>query len=326
MLPNPLTPPLGEPIEYDDDHENEHTHMSTLSNPLLATPTSLPDPGMDMLDTAEEDRGEETQYAPEDEDMSDEEMPHSAASLLAQPHFDAFSNSNIESSDFDEMDVENMIDMFSSSESNSVPEVEDSFADQVITANADIMQTLPAALQDVTAQLQHLQNEVEPMHFFQANSTSPFSSTNTLTFHNHTFGEMAPEDLPAASDVMVESSALSDNIPPHGGIVHTVEVVMSSAPQSLHDEPLPAQENQFWGDADEDEVEERLNLSLGDFLDTWARSSLAAPADRRLPGPSLTEVHAQRYPPELPPVRRKDLRGDDCDIQRYGDLTSVGRI
>jgi hypothetical protein len=179
------------------------------------------------------------------------------------------------------------------------------------------MQTLPAALQDVTAQLQHLQNDPEPaMHFFPINSTSPFSSTNLLTFDNHIYEDIEGE-LPTVVEALAESSVSSDAVPQHGGIVHTVEVVTSSAPQSLYNEPLPLQDIQFWGDADIDEVEDRSNHSLGDFLYNWAATSTNPSADKRSKGPSRTELHAQRFPKELPPVRRKDLQGDNCDIQRY---------
>lgn len=319
MLPNPLTPPIAEYIEYDD-LENEQA-QSPLHDSLYATPSSLPSLGEGIADPWDENREYQTHDPPQDEEMSNDDssegvtasghLLHLSLSANANPVEPLDSSYNDTYTDHDEM----MADIYSFAESNSSPELEVSLGDQVTMLSTDIMQALPTVLQDVTAQLQHFQNGTEPaLHFFPTNSTSLFSFTNVSTTGSQLFQGSA--DLSTAGGLGAESSVSAGVVPQQGGIVHTVELVVSSAPQSVHNEALPAQENQLWGGADVDEVDDQRNSSLGHFLESWGFLHADFPADKRSRGPSLTELHAQRYPVALPPVKKRDLSGDDCDIQR----------
>lgn len=289
----------------------------------LATPSSTTSMGLDMAREALEIREEEeTEYESEDQDMSDEDASDGGAAL----HMD-LPNTSIsmpapaappeyyEGHYGDVMDQQDeiMADIYSYAESNNSPEEQEPW-DQAVPTSPDLSQALPTVLEDVVGQLQHLQNELEPaMHFSFLNSTAPFSSTNVVYPAIVASSSGGPSAF-AIADTS-ESSASVNALVQQGGIVHTVEVVTSSVPHSFLNDTISPQANQFWSEADIDEVEDRINNSLGDFLHTWAIQS-GSSTDRRARGPSLTEAHAQRYPKELPPVSRKDLNGERCDIQR----------
>lgn len=65
------------------------------------------------------------------------------------------------------------------------------------------------------------------------------------------------------------------------------------------------------------QVDSQLNMNLGDFLSDWATT-----VPRRVPGhskkgvPSQAAITSHILARDLMPMRRCDLQGDDCDIQR----------
>jgi hypothetical protein len=70
-------------------------------------------------------------------------------------------------------------------------------------------------------------------------------------------------------------------------------------------------------DADDDAVDDQINLSFAEFLYNWAHSSLwEEDAKKRPRGPTLPAVESQREMKNTGPMTRKDLRGERCDIQR----------
>jgi hypothetical protein len=74
--------------------------------------------------------------------------------------------------------------------------------------------------------------------------------------------------------------------------------------------------------ADQDTVDALHNLSLFDFLRTWAQSRLGGDAKKRPRGPSLPAVERQREMVTAT-TTRGDLHGEDCDIQRI-NWTELG--
>jgi WD40 repeat protein len=196
---------------------------------------------------------------------------------------------------------------------------------------------LPTAMTEVSQQLQHLQDGQEHMEFqvapeeqhtaFINNSITPFlfpflppQEYNSLEFTSEVqFVSMA--DISAANSTSV--APVSQNVPHLWG-------TEGWTPSSALDDIVPLQISQpeshlpqvnfAWEDgteADQNEVEDQFNLSLGDFLYNWGTSTAQnEESKRRLKGPSLSELHTQRFVENLAPVRRSDLQGERCDIQR----------
>ena len=83
-------------------------------------------------------------------------------------------------------------------------------------------------------------------------------------------------------------------------------------------------DNDQVSEADQVEVEDQFNLSLAEFLHSWAYSSLRDEESRKRPrGPTLAEVERQRDIKNTEPLTRNDLQGERCDIQRI-NWTELG--
>lgn len=79
-------------------------------------------------------------------------------------------------------------------------------------------------------------------------------------------------------------------------------------------------------DADQNEVEDRSSLTLGDFLQTWAvhaESSRNGDSRKRIQGPSLSTIGSLRSVKKIEQMRRYDLQGDCQDVQRL-DWVKLG--
>ena len=197
---------------------------------------------------------------------------------------------------------------------------------------------LPAAMSNLSQQLQHIQEGQQHGDFavFQdtqhatENSTSPFqfvsipipnassiSNTQSITVQSHT------QLLPILSVNGLGGYAVS---PPLLGTVETQPVVQTSVqpvPQ------VPPFQNVFQDNSDvtvdddnseadqAGEVEDQHNMSLMDFLVSWARATSWEQDSRRRPrGPDLQSVLRQRDMENPEPMERSDLQGERCDIQR----------
>lgn len=195
---------------------------------------------------------------------------------------------------------------------------------------------VPETITEVSQQLQNLQNiqdhaDVQDapveQHTLINNSITPFHfpphlNMVTLPFQDEgQFVSMA--DIAAANSLSVAATP-SQNAP-------HLWSTEGATPSPLFDTIIPTyslqmelvlqQQQIVWGegDADLNEVEDNINFGLGDFLYDWGARATAVQATdmrRRFKGPSLPELHAQRFPQSLPPVKRKDLQGEQCDIQR----------
>ena len=214
----------------------------------------------------------------------------------------------------------------------------------------DSMNTLdlPATMSQVSQHLQHIQDGQEHVELdivtdehgtFTNNSTHPLLVPyipHSQAIHQTMHGSAGPSQvadyvsLPDISSVQstemtaVLPFALESGIGLASTAAATNDLVQ---PQS----PLNASHLSFvdmtWeeeSDADQHEVEDQSNLSLGDFLYNWGMST--SPNDesrRRNRGPILPVLHRQRFVENLQPIRRSDLQGDLCDIQRI-NWTELG--
>lgn len=197
---------------------------------------------------------------------------------------------------------------------------------------------LPGAMTNLSQQLQHIQEGQEHGEFavFQdtqhgtENSTSPFQfvsapqsnaslidSTPSTTVQSHS------QLLPILSVNGLGGYAVS---PPLLETVETQPMVQTPVQpvppnpsfQNIFHDGSDAVEDDNNSEADQaDEVEDQHNMSLADFLTSWARASPWEEESRRRPrGPDLQSVLRQREIENLVPMERSDLQGERCDIQR----------
>ncbi|EDO01780.1 hypothetical protein SS1G_04255 [Sclerotinia sclerotiorum 1980 UF-70] len=183
---------------------------------------------------------------------------------------------------------------------------------------------LPAVMSEVSQQLQHIQDGQEHGDF----ESAPDEHYDTFINHNQS-------TLPPASFVndflmpdpplLVEGDlALLDEETP---------IILSAGPESNGQGPDVNQGLEYVidpdidydadhdvdtdADADVAQVDSQLNMNLGDFLSDWATT-----VPRRVPGhskkgvPSQAAITSHILARDLMPMRRCDLQGDDCDIQR----------
>lgn len=212
--------------------------------------------------------------------------------------------------------------------------------ENIMTNNPMDTPDLPATMSQVSQHLQHIQDGQEHVELdmptdehgaFTNNSTHPFLVPYIPQFqaiHQAMHGSAGPSQvadyvsLPDISpvqstEVITELSALESGV----GLASAAAATNDSVqPQS----PLNASHLSFvdmtWeeeSDADQHEVEDQSNLSLGDFLYNWGVSASRNDESRkRNRGPILPVLHRQRFVEDLEPMRRCDLQGDLCDIQR----------
>jgi hypothetical protein len=202
---------------------------------------------------------------------------------------------------------------------------------------------LPAVMSELSQQLQHIQDGQEHGDFTSIpdaqngtldNSISPlpFSSQTTIVVGDPPSGP--PEDFSSEYQQIDQYTVslgggsnplgLGSSTPAHAEELPAV----TQTHQFLHNEftlPLLSfpssdtnwEEEIVASEADEIEVEDQYNLSLGEFLSAWGRTMLREEEPkRRSRGPALSAVSRQRNLQNLAPMEPCDLQGDRCDIQR----------
>ena len=209
---------------------------------------------------------------------------------------------------------------------------------------------LPVVMSELTQQLQHIQEGQEHGDFISIpdaqngaldNSTSPLPLFSQTTIDVGNDLNAPPQDFSSGLQQNEQSSALQGGgsvlVGLGGSILAYAEglPVITQTHQFLHSDftlPLlsfPSSDTNWVGEtvaseADEIEVEDQYNLSLGEFLSAWGRTVLRNDEPRRRTrGPALPAVSRQRDLQDLDPVEVCDLQGDRCDIQRI-DWTELG--
>ncbi|ESZ92370.1 hypothetical protein SBOR_7225 [Sclerotinia borealis F-4128] len=180
---------------------------------------------------------------------------------------------------------------------------------------------LPAVMSNFLQQLQHIQDGQEHGEFESApdehhdmfinhnQSIPPFAF---LDFHNP-FLMRAQLDMWHNSDVQATVSQsdvqFSSPLNEAGDDDQESDVDHDVDHDIDHDAGI---------DADQPEVDNQLNMNFGNFLEDWA-SSLArrgANQTRTRGPPSQTAINSHCLADNIEPVRRCDLQGEECDIQR----------
>ncbi|KAF4619019.1 hypothetical protein G7Y89_g14828 [Cudoniella acicularis] len=197
---------------------------------------------------------------------------------------------------------------------------------------------LPTSLSAVSLQLQHLQDgqelEVGAEDHANHNSTSPLplpfisppteldvSSGNVGQVHYVSLAEVSPaHNIPLvlgsqnaphlwSTEGSITASILGVVVIPQ------IQNTQPPNPQNIYPSPLVDDVGDDGSGADQDEVEDHINLSLGDFLYSWGESGAEQDLKRQRV-PDLAALLQQRTARNLEPARRDDLRGELCDIQR----------
>jgi hypothetical protein len=205
---------------------------------------------------------------------------------------------------------------------------------------------LPAVISELSQQLQHIQdgqehadfgNISDPQNWATDNSIPPFplelqpfmevenlmAAPSAEVSHESPHLAMVQEHISQTSgstDSLTPVAQPSVFISPSTASFATNELLFSYFPyaESSWDDEIPASE------ADQIEVEDQFNLSLGDFLATWSRNiSREEEPRRRTRGPALPAIEKQRDLTDLEPMEPRYLQGDKCDIQRL-DWEEIG--
>ncbi|KAI9650513.1 hypothetical protein NHQ30_000529 [Ciborinia camelliae] len=196
---------------------------------------------------------------------------------------------------------------------------------------------LPAVMSEVSQQLQHIQDGQEHGDFELATgehhdmflnhnqSTSPLDSFNLLDDLLTTASVPAPT-LVEPGDLEMGHNSSSNSVQPTVSIsdaqhFHSSDVAWDDQ-ESVADHDVDHDvdhdaDHDVDLDADQLEVDNQFNMNFGDFLNDWARSLARRGLNQtRTKGPSQTAINSHCLARNLQPVRRCDLQGEKCDIQR----------
>ena len=207
--------------------------------------------------------------------------------------------------------------------------------------------SLPTSMLEVSQQLEHLQGAHESVDFLgiagvQHDNVADHSIP-PLLLPTQSFISFESSEEPSQVDVASSMDASSLN-PQVVGLALGLPGVLhpgghegfaasagedASAPNQSHEVTTPhhlitleiSWDDDDISDADPFEVDDQFNLSLVDFLYSWARNSAHEDGTygfsrKTAKGPSLPAILRQTNPGELQPLTRSDLQGDRCDIQR----------
>lgn len=338
MLLNPLSPPEDHstPLSGSDVY-NGYGASSTAptSYNSVGYPTPISNMGLDGRD----ERGELPEQADfydsvdEDQDMSD----GGAALTMTLSHAEAL-NAELDLLDAEIMGPDNFNDLHPDEHFPLMPihgDVDGFFMPTQYTpyhpqdAQQDPMDTtnLPATMSQVSQHLQHIQDGQEHLeemitdeHGGPTNTSSyPFSFPPSPYHFQAVPGSAGTQQ---AVQYLSMSDAVSVQSTPPLPLPLPLPVAGNSSlqPQNPQNVPHLSFVDMAWddnSDADQHEVEDQINLSLGEFLYSWGMSmGRNEDSRRRGRGPVLTALHQQRYLENLEAMRRCDLQGELCDIQR----------
>jgi len=196
---------------------------------------------------------------------------------------------------------------------------------------------LPTTMSEVSQHLQHIQDGQEHVELEMAADDQHGAFTNNST---HPFLlSYVPQFQTVQGVAGIQQTADYVSLSALSSVQNTPGVSLQPAPAWMTQNPaqpattnglVPPQNPQnpshfslvdiIWeeeSDADQNEVEDQSNLSLGDFLYNWGMSaSRNDESRRRHRGPVLPAIHRQRFAENLEPMRCCDLQGELCDIQR----------
>ncbi|KAF7867402.1 hypothetical protein EAF04_005485 [Stromatinia cepivora] len=352
MLPTPLTPPYGssaDNIENDSSSGRilpDAPDTPSINQPFaLATPTSnssmiLNDPNEAYIPggrSLSEDMMEES-----DQDMSDGGAP-----LTTIPSHAEQLNAAMEAVDSEIMGQYNLVGPHHDPQFQSSPNPFSTHTslDELDAPSGpggssfqyegylplplpEVINTtdLPAVMSEVSQQLQHIQDGQEHGDF----ESAPDEHHDMFINHNQS-------TLPPAS--FVDDSLMPDPpVPVEEGLAlwHALldgeTPAISSAWPDSNDQELDVNQGLDYvvdpdidydadydvdTDADLAQADNQFNMNLGDFLSDWATSfPRRVTGQSKKAGPSQAAITSHILARDLMPMRRCDLQGEECDIQR----------
>jgi hypothetical protein len=332
------------------------TGHSTATEANIFAPTPVSTMGLESREERAESAEHVDSYdsTDEDQDMSDGgaaltiALSHAEALNAELDLLDAevmgpdnFNGLHLET-DFPSMDDEdNMFhyaDSFPSSNPYALHSLHSPEAQEdVMEDDPIITPDLPTTMSEVSQHLQHIQDGQEHVELdmaaddqhgtFTNNSTHPFLLPYVPQFQTMQGSAGTQQTADHVSLSALSSAQSTPGIPLQPPLAWSNE---TPAHPTTTNGLMPPQNPQnpshlsfvdiIWeeeSDADQNEVEDQSNLSLGDFLYNWGMSaSRNDETRRRNRGPMLPAIHRQRFAENLDPMRRCDLQGELCDIQR----------
>jgi len=197
---------------------------------------------------------------------------------------------------------------------------------------------LPPVMSEVSQQLQHIQNGqehadpstgVEGQHAaFIDNSTLPPSFHSVLPTGVGSSADLAMADVYSVVQNMGSHYVQNTNWVEGLGPSPDIPALAPNQIQHLfpHDESVlspfsyfhvpDANADDVSSEADQDEVDDQVNLSMLDFLYTWGRTAISIDEpSRRTRGPIISAINKQSETPAPKTIKVCDLQGERCDIQ-----------
>jgi hypothetical protein len=354
MLQNPLTPPYEDSTatSYDTDNAVQTATESVAESPLANAMISTPMSNISRHETPGMDGENPNDSNDEDQDMADggailttahaHSEQHDTGLVHLQPELYGVEDhmNGVEAEQLYGLDSGSTSPSFTTPTTVHIESISEDMSYNNQENSSDILDvimevdpppaaqespSLPTALSAVSLQLQHLQDGLDHAEVDMATddqdgsfantsnqslplfSTSPFAS---LAVPSASLATGASSHMDVSAAVGIQSLLHSEN-PGH----MTVSNVTMSPPISEDAVPFVDIADNV-SDADQDDVEDHYNLSLGEFLYNWARSGAHSDQQRKRKVPQLSSVIKQRELRPLVPVRRSDLQGELCDIQR----------
>lgn len=200
----------------------------------------------------------------------------------------------------------------------------------------DAISDLPGVMSELSQQLQHIHDDQEHGELVNAseqslaadNSISPFpllshSILEVGSFLNGQFSNAYLEYQSMDSALLSLGTQLSHLGPGAPVVSPAHQSSFISLAQALalpshfpSSEPI-WDEDAAGSEADQLEVEDQFNFSLGEFLTSWSSNSgRDDDSRRRVRGPRMSAIVGQSDVKNLEPMEPRFLQGDRCDIQR----------
>jgi hypothetical protein len=345
MLQNPLTPPYGDSAATSYDSEDvlrtdtESVADSSIANAMISTPTSNA--------SRHETPAMEDDEIPDDSIDEDQDMSDGGATLIvAHTYLESGLHGVEEYMNGTGAEQLYGLESVSASPSSTAPitlHLESVPSNVPSNLNGPAIEldqppaipghaVLPTTLSAVSLQLQHLQDGLDQMEaeMVADDQEGTFANTSNQSFPlflTSPFTSLAESSASSstgtASNMDASAAGESQSFLNSESNVHPiVSNVALSVPFPEHQVPFLAIPDNV-SDADQDDLEDHYNLSLGEFLYNWGRSGTPSDQQRRRRVPRLSSVIKQREIERLEPVRRNDLQGELCDVQRI-NWTELG--
>ncbi|TAQ83042.1 hypothetical protein B7494_g8634 [Chlorociboria aeruginascens] len=327
---HPLTPSVEDPHEAIDTENGATLDIETFPH-AIHREISL---AMSSNAASAGDSDAETKLAQQsvsDESDEDQYMSEGGIALTMTPSHAAQLNAEMDMVDVEVMGPANLLAFFNNNLIHSNTAIDplnypfagpQNFEEDLHAASTEGAvdnTSLPAAMSEVSQQLQHLQDGQEHPPADASDDGFAHHSTSPSPLH-----DVSANSPVSAVSVSIEAGPQVNSSQLTSGLAATEEwhiMAFQVSPVELYSAssaPFILWEDDMNSDADDFEVEEQGNLHLGEFLYNWGISSARDEESRRRPvrGPRLPAIHQQRYASNLDPVHVRDLRGDICDFQR----------